>query len=68
MEFWFEASVCLHGVNFFICFYGVVIMSTFEWFDMYRIGIEIIGDEYIFVSSAALNWKSPGKIGVEFAC
>ena len=43
-------------------------MSTFEWFDMYRIGIEIIGDEYIFVSSAALNWKSPGKIGVEFAC
>ena len=58
MELWFEALSCEHSIYFFIGFDGVIVVSAFGWFDMYGVGIKIVGDKYVFVAVIALNRKS----------
>ena len=39
-------------------------MSAFEWFDIDRIGVEIVSDKDVFVASTALNMKLSRQVGV----
>ena len=49
---------------FFIGFYGFIVMSAFEWFDMYGVGVKIAGDKYVFVAATAFNRKSSRQVGI----
>ena len=59
MKLWFEASSGEHIIDIFICCDGVIVMSAFEWFDMDRIGVEIVCNKDVFVASTTLNRKIP---------